>query len=105
MALLMAVFVMGSVGTGVAGTAAEPAPMSDDAALPTSACPDMDKAGASPHTGHAGCAMTLCCFSDAPDPVAHRPEFVLMPASYVLAAEARLTQAEPERDRRPPKHA
>ncbi|MCZ0812504.1 MAG: hypothetical protein ACQEVT_15040 [Pseudomonadota bacterium] len=106
MVWLVAGFVMGSFGMGVSGaaTAAEPAHMMGHAAQSGSDCPTMDDTGAPRHKGHAACAMTVCCFSEAPDFAAHLPDSELIPSNHVLFAEMRLTQAEPERAEKPPRH-
>lgn len=106
MVLLMAMFVMGPVGMDAAGAAAmvEPAHMMDHEAQSGSGCPTMDETGAPMQRGHAACTMTVCCFSEAPDFGALRPEAQLLSASYAQSIEARLTQAEPERAKKPPKH-
>src|SRR6056297_1205019 len=107
MIILMAMFVMGSFGMGAAGaaTTVKTAQMMDHATQSGSDCPTMDEADAPMQKGHAACTMTVCCFSDAPDFGPLRPAPELIPASYVRSAEARLTQAEPERAKKPPKHA
>lgn len=106
MVVLMAMFVMGSFGMGAAGAAAtdEPAHMMDHASPSASACPTMNETDAPMQKGHAACTMTACCFSEAPDFGALQPEAQLLPASYAQSVEARLTQAEPERAKKPPKH-
>lgn len=106
MATLMAMFVMGSFGTGGAAAAkmSEPAHMMEHAAQPGSDCPTLDDTDAPMQTSHAACTMTVCCFSEAPDFGAVEPEAQLLPASYTVSVEARLTQAEPERAKKPPKH-
>ncbi|WP_073037686.1 hypothetical protein [Roseovarius pacificus] len=107
MVVLMATFVMGSFGMGAAGaaTTAEPAHMMDHEAQSGSDCPAMDETGAPMQKGHAACTMTVCCFSEAPDFGAIQRDAQLLPASYAVSVEARLTQAEPERAKKPPKHA
>ncbi len=107
MAVLMAMFVMGSFGMGAAGAATvdEPAHMMDHAGQSGSDCPTMDETDAPIQKGHAACTMTVCCFSEGPDFRAIRPEAQILPASYLLSIEDRLTQAEPERAKKPPKHA
>ncbi|QFT92539.1 hypothetical protein FIU86_06780 [Roseovarius sp. THAF9] len=108
MVVLMAMFVMGSFGMGAAGAAAataEPAHMMDHAGPSARDCPTMDETDAPMQKGHAACTMTVCCFSEGPDFRAIRPEAQILPASYLLSIEDRLTQAEPERAKKPPKHA
>ena len=107
MVVLMAMFVMGSFGMGAAGAATvdEPAHMMDHAGKSGSDCPTMDETDAPMQKGHAACTMTVCCFSDGPDFRAIRPEAQILPASYMLSIEDRLTQVEPERAKKPPKHA
>ncbi|MGK7651988.1 hypothetical protein ACSQ76_06090 [Roseovarius sp. B08] len=105
MVVLMAIFVMGSFGMGAAGAATvdEPAHMMEHAGQSGSDCPTMDETDAPMQKGHAACTMTVCCFSEGPDFVALQPEPQLLLASYAQSVEARLTQAEPERDKKPPK--
>lgn len=107
MVVLMAMFVMGSFGMGAAGAATmdEPAHMMEHAGQSGSDCPTMDETDAPMQKGHAVCTMTVCCFSEAPDFGALQPEPQLLLASYAQSVEARLTQAEPERAKKPPKHA
>ena len=107
MVVLVAMFVMGSIGMGAAGAATTDAPahMMGHADPSASDCPTMDETDAPMQKGHAACTMTVCCFSEGPDFRAIRPEAQILPASYLLSVEARLTQAEPERAKKPPKHA
>jgi len=105
--MLMAMFVMGSFGMGAAGaaTAVEPTHITDHAARPGSDCRTMDETGAPMQNGHAACMMTVCCFSEASQFVAMQPKAQLYQTSYALLGEALLTQSEPERAKKPPKHA
>ncbi len=107
MVVLMAMFVMGSFGMGAASAAKvdEPAHLMDHAGQSSSDCPTMNETDAPMQKGHAACTMTVCCFSEGPDFRAIRPEAQILPASYLLSIEDRLTQAEPERAKKPPKHA
>ena len=107
MVVLMAIFVMGSFGMGAADAAKmdERAQMMNHMAQHSSDCPTMDETGAPMQTSHAACTMTVCCFSEGLDFRAIRPEAQILPASYLLSIEDRLTQAEPERAKKPPKHA
>jgi len=107
MVVLMALIVTGSFGMGAAAavTGPESAHMMDDAAQSGSDCPTMAKSGGPIQKGHAACTMIVCCFSEAPDFGAIQPVAQLLRASYAQSAEARLTQTEPERAKKPPKHA
>jgi len=107
MVALMAMFVMGSFGMGTADAAkmGERAQIMDHVAQHSSDCPTMDETGAPMQTGHTACTMTVCCFSEAPDFGALRPMALAMPASYAQPVDAGLTQSEPERAKKPPKHA
>lgn len=107
MVVLMAMFVIGSFGVGGAGasTMAEPAQMIGHAAQSDSDCPTMDETGAPVQKDHAPCTMTVCCVSEAPDFGAVQPDAQILPSGYARSVEARLTQAEPERAKKPPKHA
>lgn len=106
MVWLVAGFVMGAIGMGAsgAGMAMEPAHMAGhvaDAAMePGRACPEAAKTGATMQKGHGACAMTVCCFSEGSQLGVETPDFVLV---HVLSAEPRLTQAEPERAKKPPR--
>ena len=106
MVVLMAMFVMGTFGMGAAGamTGDVSAHMMDHAAQSGGDCPQMDKTGAPMQKGHAACNMTVCCFSEAPDFGAVRPDAQVLPSTHGVSVEARLTQAEPEHDKKPPKH-
>lgn len=102
---LVAAFVMGSVGLGAAGAGAavEPAHMAGHAEAAGDDCPTAAEASVRAEAGHGACAMTVCCFSEGDEPGAQSPDFVLMPAIHVLSAEPRLTQAEPEGAKKPPR--
>lgn len=107
MVVLMMMFVMGSFELGAvkAATTVESGHMMDHAAPSVSDCPMQDEATDAPmQTGHAACMMTVCCFSDIPGFGALQRDPKLVTTSRFLVAEARLTQAEPERAKKPPKH-
>lgn len=107
MVWLVATFVVASVGMGASGAAPDKA--MTHATIQTDMqmgehCPSMDEAATHEQTGHTACAMTVCCFSDGPDLLAPLPGFEILPAGYLSVAERRLTQSEPERAKKPPKH-
>ncbi|MEQ9258285.1 MAG: hypothetical protein RIG84_04230 [Roseovarius sp.] len=114
MALLVTMFVAGSIGMG-AGLSerggslehisehAGHETMARDADCPMAA--QSVQADRNAHKGHGACAMTVCCFSAGPELLALLPEFQLLPASYARMIERRLPQAEPERAKKPPKQA
>lgn len=109
MVWLVAGFVMGTIGMGTsgAGMAAEPSDVAAHVAQATMApghdCPDSVKTGAQMQKGHGACAMAVCCFPEGSHLGVVTPDFVLVPARHVLSAEPRLTQAEPERAKKPPR--
>ena len=92
MVWLVAGFVMGAIGMGASGAGM--------AMEPGRACPEAAKTGATMQKGHGACAMTVCCFSEGSQLGVETPDFVLV---HVLSAEPRLTQAEPERAKKPPR--
>lgn len=107
MVWLVATFVTASVGVGASGSA-----MSGDMPHETAHaemqmgedCPTKADGRTQGHNGHEACAMTVCCFSEGPNLSAPLPEFEVMPTRYQPLAERRLTQSEPERAKKPPKH-
>ena len=108
MVWLVAVFVTGAFGMGTAGASSDPKPanMTEHMAQYGSDCPATGETQAPPmHEGHAACKMMLCCVSHAPDFVTPQPSFEMMPASYALTVKPGLTQAEPERLKKPPRQS
>lgn len=107
MVWLVAVFVTGAFGMGAAGASSDPEPahMTDHKAQPRSDCPTTDGTGAPVHKSHAACTMMLCCVSQTPDFIALQPKFEMMPANYALSVKPGLTQAEPERAKKPPRQS
>jgi len=105
MGVLVAMVVMASVDMGAAkaATANAPAHMTGHADQLAHPCPTMDETGTSAPDGHAACSMTVCCFSDIPAFGAPQPQPKLVRTNHELAVEPRLTQAEPERAKKPPK--
>ncbi|WP_297768380.1 hypothetical protein [uncultured Roseovarius sp.] len=107
MVCLVATFVTASVGVGASGAATSgdmpheighaEMPMDED-------CPTEADAGLHGQKGHEACAMTVCCFSEGPDLSALSPDFEVIPTPYQPLAERHLTQTEPERAKKPPKH-
>jgi hypothetical protein len=107
MIVLMAMYVMGAFGIGAAGaaTGAESAyTMNHDAQI-DSDCSTMAETDAPMQKGHASCTITVCCFSEEPEFGAMQPKAQLLRTGYALLGDALLTQSEPERAKRPPKHA
>ena len=105
MVWLVATFVTAFVGVGASG-AATPSDMPHDAAHADMPMGEdcSTEAGMHGQKGHEACAMTVCCFSEVPDLSALSPDFEVMPTLYQPLAERRLTQSEPERVKKPPKH-
>lgn len=67
-------------------------------------CPSMAHSDDSGKTGHdRPCAMTACCFSAGNELRADGPATEFVPARYARFGDHRLTQAEPERAKKPPR--
>ncbi|WP_198133235.1 hypothetical protein [Roseobacter sp. AzwK-3b] len=107
MVVIMAMLVTGSIGMNATDAAQTDgsAQITDHAARHGSDCSTMDKTGAPVQKSHAACTMTVCCFSEIPDFSAVWPEARPLQVGYARAIAARLTQAEPKRAKKPPKHA
>jgi hypothetical protein len=105
--VIMAMLVTGSIGMTSTDAAQSDgsAQIMDHAAGHGSDCSTMDKSGAPVQKGHAACKMTVCCFSEIPDFTAVWPEARPLQVGYARPIAARLTQAEPKRAKKPPKHA
>lgn len=103
---LVATVVTGSIGMSAAGAVpVAGAGQADDvgAMTPGVDCDMASDMKSNAKGGHADCAMTICCYPGSPDLAALEPDFEIMTASYVLTIEPRLTQAEPERAKKPPR--
>lgn len=108
MVWLVATLVTALVGFGVsdAAPAGDVPQASGHAEMQAgAACPADAEAGMHGHEGHALCALTLCCFSDRPVPAAVLPHVEILPAGYHPFSEGGLPQSEPERAKKPPRHA
>lgn len=109
MVWLVAGIVTGAIGMGTsgAGMAMESVhmagPVAEAAMVPGHDCAEAATTGAQVQKGHGACAMTVCCFPEGSALGVVTPDFVLVPARHVLSAEPRLTQAEPERAKKPPR--
>lgn len=105
--VITAMLVIGSVGMDAASAAQshDTAHSMDQAVGHGSDCPTMDQGGAPVQTDHAACTMTACCFSDIPDLSVLAPHAQPLSVGYSRPMDARLTEAEPKRAKKPPKPA